>query len=94
MSLRSSLLSRFRVVNDGDKPVAILTNIEDYESFHVVGVLELAANLRKIVPSNLFDYSYPCLDLVRRIRILLHSLIQMLAGNDVHVHETTSQYVK
>lgn len=84
MSLCSSLLSRFRIVNDRDKSVPILTNIEDHVSLHIVGVFERAANLWKIVPSNLVDYSYPCLDLVRRIRILLHSLVQMLAGNDVH----------
>jgi hypothetical protein len=81
-------------VNDRDKSVPILTNIEDHVSLHIVGVFERAGNLQKIVPSNLFNYSYPCLDLVRRIRILLHSLVQMLAGNDAHVSDLTSQYVK
>jgi hypothetical protein len=36
------------------------------------------------VPSNFFDDSHPRLDLVSRIRVLLHSLAQMLARNDVH----------
>jgi hypothetical protein len=36
------------------------------------------------VPSDAFDYSDPCLDLIRSIWILLHGLAQMLARHNVH----------
>ena len=63
MPLGSFLIRCFCVVNDCDEPVAVLPNIEDYVSLHIVGIFERAANLRKIVPSNLFDDSHPCFDL-------------------------------
>ena len=84
MSLGLPFLGRFRIVDDCDKSVAILPNIENHISLHVVGVLERGANLWKIVPSNLFDNRYPRTDFVRRIWIFFRSLVQMLARNDVH----------
>ena len=84
MSLGLPFLGRFRIVGDCDKSVAILPNIEDHISLHVVGVLERAANLWKILPSNLFDDSYRCTDFLRRIWIFFRSLVQMLARNDMH----------
>ncbi len=84
MPLCSSFRSRFRVVNDRDKPVAILTNVEDHVSPHAVRVFESPAQLRKIVPTNLVNYNYPSLDLVGRIRIFLHGLAKMAASDDVH----------
>ncbi len=84
VSLGSSLLRRFRVVNDCDESVPILPDVEDHVSLHIVGVFERVANLRKIVPSSFFDYRYPRLDFVGRIRMVLPSLVQMPASNDVH----------
>lgn len=84
MSLRLPLAARFRVVNNRDEPVSILTNIEDYVPLHIVGVPEGVANFQKIVPSDPCNDCHPRADLVRRIRIPSHSLAQMLAGNDVH----------
>lgn len=94
MTLGPPFLGRFCVVNECDEPVPILPNVEDHVPLHIVGVFERATNLRKIVPSNFFDYSYPCLDLVCRIRIVLPSLVQMLSRYDVHILDATSQYVK
>jgi len=84
MPLGSFFNCRFRIVNDCDEPVAVPPKIKYHIPLNIVGVLERAANLRKIMPSNPSDDSHPCLDLVRRIRVLLHSLAQMLARHDVH----------
>ena len=84
MSLGLPFLGRFRIVHYCDKSVAILPNVEDHISLHVVSVLERAANLWKIVPPNFFDDSHPCTDFLRRIWIFFRSLVQMLARNDMH----------
>jgi len=84
MPLGSLLIRCFRIVNDCDEPVAVSAKVKYHVSLDIVCILESAANLRKIVPSNLFDDSHPCLDFVRSIRVLLHSLAQMLARHDVH----------
>jgi hypothetical protein len=80
----SLLIRCFRVVNDCDEPVAVLPNVEDYVSLYIVGIFECAANLGKIVPSNLFDDDHPRFDLVRRIWALPHRLVQMLTRDDMH----------
>ncbi len=84
MPLGSLLVRCTCVVNDRNEPVTVLANIENYVSLHMVGILEPAANLQEIVPSNLFDDNHPCLDLVRGIWVLLHGLVQMLARDDMH----------
>jgi len=84
MPLGSVLIRCFRIVNDCNESVAVPPKVKYHIPLNIVCILESAANLRKIVPSNLFDDSHPCFDLVRRIRVLLHSLAQMLARNDVH----------
>ena len=84
MPLGSLLIRCFRIVNNCDEPVAVLPEVENHIPFDIVGIFERAANLGEIVPSNLFDYRHPCFDLVRRIWVLLHSLIQMLARDDMH----------
>jgi hypothetical protein len=84
VSFGSLLIRCFRIVNDCDEPVAVLSNVKNYVSSYIVGIFERAANLRKIVPSNLFDHNHPCFDLVRRIWILPHRLVQMLTRDDMH----------
>jgi len=86
VSSGSLLIHCFCVVNNCDEPAAVLPNVENYVSLYVVGILERAANLRKIVPSNLFDDNHPCFDLVRRIWVLPHRLVQMLTRDNMH-HE-------
>ena len=75
MPLGSPLICRFRIVNDGYEPVAVPSKVEYDIAPNIVGVFEDAANVRKIVPSNLLDDSYPCLDLLRRIRVRTHGLV-------------------
>lgn len=84
MPLGALLIRSFRIVNDCDESVAVPSKVKYHISFNIVCILKSAANLRKTVPSNLFDDSHPCPDLVRCIRVLLHSLAQMFARNDVH----------
>jgi hypothetical protein len=89
MPLGSLLVLCARVVNDRDEPVTVLSNVENHVSLHIVGILERAANFREIVPSSPFDDNNPCLDLVRRIRALLHGLMQMFARDDSRNGTTT-----
>ena len=84
MPLGSLLIRCFRIVNNCDEPVAVPPKVKYHIPLNIVCILESAANLQKIVPSNPFDDSHPCFDLVRRIRVLLPSLAQVLARNDVH----------
>ena len=84
MPLSSLLVRCSCVVNDCDEPVTVLPNVENHVSLHIVGIFERAANLLEIVPSNPFDDNHPCSDLVRRIWVLVHGLVQMLTRNDMH----------
>jgi hypothetical protein len=67
-------------VNERDEPIAISPDVEHHVSVDVVGVTKHEPNFR----SDAFDYSDPCLDLIRSIWILLHGLAQMLARHNVH----------
>ena len=84
MSLGSLLIRCSCIVNDCDEPVPVLPNVENHVSLHIVGILESAANLQEIVPSNPFDDNHPCFNLVRRIWVVLHGLVQMLMRDDMH----------
>ena len=84
MPLGSLLVSCSCVVNDCDEPITVLPNVENHVSLHLVGILERGANLQEIVPSNPFDDNHPSHDLVRRIWVLLHGLVQMLARDYMH----------
>ena len=84
MPLGSLLVRCSCVVNDRDEPITVLPNVENHVSLHIVGILERAANLQEVVPANPFDDYHPCFNLVRRIWVLLHGLVQMLARDDMH----------
>jgi len=84
MPVGSLLVRCSGVVNDRDDPVTVLPNVENHVSLHFVGILERAANLQEIVPSNPFDDHHPCFDLVRRIWVLLDGLVQMLTRDGMH----------
>jgi hypothetical protein len=88
------LISRLGVVNDGDKPISILPEIEHHVRVDIVGIREHVPNLRKVVPSDGFDDRYPGSDFARRIRIALSGFVQMPSSDDVHRFDITSQIVK
>jgi hypothetical protein len=71
-------------VDDGDKPISILSEVEHYVPVDIIGILKQAANFRKIVPSNRFDNHCPRFDFVCRIRIAIDGFTQMPSGYDVH----------
>lgn len=71
-------------MDDRDKPVPVLPDIEDHISIYIIGVLEPATDLREIVPPDRFDNADPSSDLVRRIRVPSDGLIQMPACHDMH----------
>ena len=50
---------RLGIVNDGDKPVTVPSDVKDYVAIHVIGILEHAANFVKIVPADSLDDTHP-----------------------------------
>jgi len=72
------------IMDDGDKPVPIVPNVEDYVALDKIGILKRAANIVKTVPADRFNKSGPSHDFVRRIWVAFHRLPQMLTRNDMH----------
>jgi hypothetical protein len=72
------------IVDDGDKPVPILSDVKDHVVIHMIGVLKYPANFRKIVPSDRSDDAQPRFDLVRRIWVAFYRLPQVFTRNDMH----------
>jgi len=64
-------------VDDGDKPVPVLSDVEDHVAIHGIGILKHAAHFRKIVPPDRLDDAHPRFDFVRR-------LAQVPTRNDMH----------
>lgn len=79
------VIPRLCVVDDGDKPISVLSEVKNYVPIDIIGVLKEAPNLRKIVPSNSFDYHCPRFDFVGRIRIAIDGFTQMPSGYEVHL---------
>jgi len=94
MPFRSPLISRFGEVNDSDKPISILSEIEDHIAVDIIGIREHAPNFRKVVPPDSFDDRSPGADFACRIRISLTGFVQMPSSDDVHSLDSTSQIVK
>ena len=88
------LIDRLGIVDNGDKPVSIVPEVEDHIPIDIIGIYEHAANFGKIPPSDRPDDRDPGFDLVCRIRIALNGSVEMLAGDDVHSHDATSHFVK
>ena len=60
---------RLCVVDNGDKPVPVLSDVKDHVANHGIGILKHAANFRKIVPPDRLDNGHPSFDFVRCIRV-------------------------
>jgi hypothetical protein len=81
-------------VNDGNKPISILPEVEDHVSIDIIGIREHAPNIRKVTPPDSFDDRCPGSDFICRIRVALRGPVQMPSSNDVHRFDITSQIVK
>lgn len=84
MSFGLPFIRRLCIVDDGDKPVPVLSDIKDHVAIHRIGVLKHPANFRKIVPPDRLDDARPRFDFVGRIRVAFHRLTQMLTRDDMH----------
>jgi len=74
-----------RVVDNGDQPVTVPSDVKDHIAIDVIGILKHAANFVKIVPADPLDNTHPRFDFVRRIRIAFHRLAEVLSSNDDHL---------
>ena len=72
------------VVNDGDQPVTVLTNIEDYVAIHIVCIFEDLAHIYKIPPFSLGGNPAPGPDFLGSVRKLFFCPRQVLACDNVH----------
>ena len=72
------------IMDHGDKPVSILSDVNNHVVVHRIGILKHPANFRKIVPPDHLNDDRPCLDFVRRIWMAFHRLTQVLSRNDMH----------
>jgi len=68
-------------VDDGYEPVPIIPEVKNDI---IIGIFECTANFHRIVPPNLFNDANSRFDFLRRIWVLFHCLLQMLARNDMH----------
>ena len=64
-------IAGFGIVDNGDEPVPVLPDVEDDVAIDIVSALEVAADLREIVPANGFNDRHPGLDLVYSIGKLM-----------------------
>jgi hypothetical protein len=94
MPLSLPLICCLSIVDDGYKPVPVVSNVEDHVPIDKIGIFEHATNVIKIVPPDRLDNGGPSLDFVRRIWVVFHRLPQVLTRNDMHSRKHTSQYVK
>ena len=84
MPFRQFLICRLCIVDDGDEPVPIVSDVEDHIVTHRVGILERVADLGEIVPSNRLDDARPRCYFVRGIWVVSHCFTQVLTRNDMH----------
>ena len=73
MSFGLPFTRRLRIVDDGDKPVPVLSDVKDHVAIDKIGILKHAAHFRKIVPADRLDDAHPSFDFVRRIRVAVPS---------------------
>src|SRR5271167_4393933 len=82
------------VVDDGDKPIPVPSDVKDHVAINVIRILKHAADFVKVTPPDSLDDTHPRFDFVCRFGIACNRLAQMLSRNDDHFTENTSQYVK
>jgi hypothetical protein len=71
-------------VDNRNKPIPILPEVEDYVSVDIVGIPDQTANFGEILPPCRFNDCCPGFDFVRRIRIAIDGFLQVPSGDKVH----------
>jgi len=96
VSLGVNSLLRLCIVDDGDQPVPVSSNVKNYVVIDGIRVFKHVANLGKIVPANGLDNADPQFNFFRCIGMVLHRFAEKLARDDVHNQEyfTTCEVVK
>jgi len=84
MSFGVHFFRRLGIVNNGDKPITVPSDVKDHVAVHIIGIPKQTAKFVKIVPAGSLDDTHPCFDFVRRIRIVFHRLAQVPSRNDEH----------
>jgi hypothetical protein len=72
------------VVNNGNKPIPILTEVEDNVTIDIVGIPDRTTNFCEILPPHRFDDCRPGVDFVCGIWISIAGYLQMPSGDKVH----------
>ena len=85
MSSGLHFFRRLCIVDNGDQPVTVPSDVKGHISIDVIGILKHAANFVKIVPANPLDNTHPRFDFVRCIGIAFHRLAEVLSRNDEHL---------
>jgi hypothetical protein len=73
------------IVDDGDESVAIVTDVEDDVTIHVVCIRERLSHLHEVLPTRVFHDLDPCTDLGGGILVSVGGFTQMPPGYHVHV---------
>jgi hypothetical protein len=84
VAFRGSAFLLPRIVNHRDQPEAVLPDIEDYISIHIIGIFEDLPHFNEVSPPRLACDSVPGPNLSGCLRILLFGLNQVLACDNVH----------
>jgi hypothetical protein len=84
MSLSLLVNAFLCVVDNGNKPIPILAEVEDYVTVDIVGIPKHTANFGEIPPPHRFNDCRPGFDFVCRIRISIGGYLQMPSGDKVH----------
>jgi hypothetical protein len=84
VSLSLPVNAFLRVVDNGNKPIPILPEVEDDVTVDIVGIPDHTANFGEILPPRRFDDYRPGFDFVCRVRISIGGYLQMPSGNKVH----------
>jgi len=79
VALRDAAILLARVVNDRDQPVAILPDVEDHVSIHIIGIFEDLPYFKKAPPPGLGHDPVPGPNLLGCLRKLFFGLNQVLA---------------
>jgi hypothetical protein len=71
-------------MNDGDKPVPVLTDIENHMPLHIIGILENLPDFQEVPPPRGLRDFVPGHNLYGGVGVLLYRAVQVLFRDDMH----------